>query len=479
MNRYDVLIIGAGAAGIAAALEAARAGAEVLVVDSAEQPGGTAATSGGGVFIAGSSFQAQHGIHDSPEQAIEDWLAWGGPDVDEEWARRYVESSAGAVFGWLSELGVRWSHLQHHEGNRAPRWHAPAGGGLAVMQALIRAANAEAHIAWQLGTRVAELAMAGGAVTGVHAEGPAGPIELTGRAVVLATGGFNNDLALVRRYAPALVARGRVLLGGGAGARGDGHTMLERVGAQLLNLDALWIYPFATPDYLDPAGERGLVVRGLHGDLWVNAAGHRFHNEDLRGGATGAPALLRQQPPTCWSIIDARIAARYVVSDPRYRRGGETYRDRLETLLAESPFIARGATLAELADATGLDRAALSATVAEHNRRIALGEQHDSFGRALRGLQPLTEPPFFAIQFFPLARKNLGGVRTDLNGQVLAPTGRPISGLFAAGELAGMAGGRINGRAALEGTMLGPSLFSGRVAGRAAAGSTHTTPRSR
>ena len=101
---------------------------------------------------------------------------------------------------------------------------------------------------------------------------------------------------------------------------------------------------------------------------------------------------------------------------------------------------------------------------------IATGLETDpDFGRSLRGLEPLTEPPFYAIQFFPLARKNLGGVRTNLACQVLDRQDRPIPGLLAAGEVASMAGGRINGRAALEGTMFGPSLFSGRVAGRSMA----------
>ena len=88
------------------------------------------------------------------------------------------------------------------------------------------------------------------------------------------------------------------------------------------------------------------------------------------------------------------------------------------------------------------------------------------FGRPLAGLKPIDEPPYYAIQFFAVARKSLGGVRTDDDCQVVRTSGEPVLGLFAAGEVAGMAGGHINGHAALEGTMLGPSLFSGRVSGR-------------
>jgi predicted oxidoreductase len=468
--QADVAIVGAGGAGIAAALEAAGRGARVVILDPAAEAGGTARGAGGGTFIAGSPLQERLGIRDSPDRALEDWLAWGGDTVDVEWARRYVEASTADLYGWPATLGVEWVRVDWHEGNRVSRWHAPRDGGLGVIRALERAARAEPRIAWCFGTRATDLVAAGGRVVGVLAEGPGGPVECRAGAVLVASGGFSNNLEMVQRHAAHLPPGSRILLGGGEGARGDGHAILERVGAQFTNMDAVWMYPYATPDYRDGAGVRGLVCRGLEGDVWVNRQGHRFHNEDLRGGATGAPALLRQRPATCWCIIDARIAARFHVAHPRYRHGAAPLRDRLQQLLDESPFIARGDTLEALAAAAGLDGGALRETITTHNRMIVAGLESDpDFGRSLRGVDPLAEPPFYAIQFFPLARKNLGGVRTDLACQVLDRRDRPIPGLFAAGEVAGMAGGRINGRAALEGTMFGPSLFSGRVAGRSMA----------
>lgn len=468
--KADVVIVGAGGAGMAAAIEAAGRGARVVVLDPAAEAGGTARSAGGGTCIAGSPLQERLGIPDSPAQALEDWLAWGGETVDVEWARRYVEAGVSDLYVWLATLGVEWVRADWHEGNRVPRWHAPRDGGLGVIRALERAARAEPRIGWGFRTRVTDLVAAGGRVAGVLAQGPEGPVEYRAGAVLIASGGFNNNLEMVRRHAATLPPGGRILLGGGEGARGDGHAILERIGAQFVNLDAVWMYPYATPDYQDPAGVRGLVCRGLEGDVWVNAQGQRFHNEDRRGGATGAVALLRQRPATCWSIIDARIAARYTVAHPRYRNGTTPLRDRLQQLLDESPFIARGNTLEALAAAAGLAGGALRETIVAHNRMLATRLEADpDFGRSLRGLDPLTEPPFYAIQFFPLARKNLGGARTTLTCQVLDGQDRPIPGLFAAGEVAGMAGGRINGRAALEGTMFGPSLFSGRVAGRSMA----------
>lgn len=466
--KVDVLVIGAGGAGVSAATVAAERGARVVVVDAADAVGGTARTAGGGTSFAGSPLQEREGIEDSPDIALEDWVAWGGDTVDVDWAQRFLARGVEELYTRLAALGVTWSYVKIQEGNRVPRWHSPKGGGLGVMRALEREARRHSAIEWRLGTRVTGLVVEGGRVVGATAQGPSGPEEFAASAVVVASGGFANDLAMVREHATGASAADRILLGGGVGARGEGHRALAAVGAQFVNMDAIWMYAYATPDFEDPNGRRGLAVRGLDGDVWVNRAGQRFHNEALRGGGSGTPALLAQRPATCWSIIDSAIAARMGVADPRYRHGTTADRDRVWYLLDSSPFVAKGDSLEEVAGKAGIDGAALGKTIAEHNSQVAAGLERDpDHGRPLAGLPTLEHPPYYAIQFFPLARKNLGGVHTDLDCQVLDADGRAIPGLFAAGEVAGMAGGSINGKRALEGTMFGPSIFSGRVAGRA------------
>lgn len=463
----DVAIIGAGGAGLAAAIEVARQGARVAVIDASDEAGGTARTAGGGTCIAGSPLQRELSVADSPEVALEDWLAWGGPDVDEEWARRYLEASVPELYEGLGRLGVEWIGLRPNEGNRVPRWHEPKGGGRAVTLALEEQARRLASITWHLRTRALELTRAAGRVTGVVVDGQHGLQEIAASSVLVATGGFTNNLTMVRENATAARQAERVLLGGGRGAIGGGHALLAAIGARFVNLDAVWMYPYGTPDPHDTGGERGLVVRGVDGDVWVNADGVRFHDESRRGGATGTVALLAQPEASCWSIIDARIAANVVIADPRYRHGGTPIRDRVQELLDTSPFIARADRPEELARHAGIDPKGLKGVLDGFNGRIRAGEATEpEHGRSLEGLRELTEPPFYAIRFFPLARKNLGGARTDLACRVLDHAAHPIPGLFAAGEVAGMAGGRINGRAALEGTMFGPSCFSGMVAGR-------------
>ena len=139
-------------------------------------------------------------------------------------------------------------------------------------------------------------------------------------------------------------------------------------------------------------------------------------------------------------------------------------------LLEVSPYVKRGSTLEALAQDMDVTVETLKDTIDRYNSHIDSGLEKDpDFGRPMAGRQKIEQAPFYALNYGPLARKNFGGVKTDLRCQVVDKSYRVIEGLFAAGELAGMAGGHINGKAGLEGTMLGPALFSGRVAGAWAA----------
>jgi predicted oxidoreductase len=154
------------------------------------------------------------------------------------------------------------------------------------------------------------------------------------------------------------------------------------------------------------------------------------------------------------------------IADPYYRDGDNVVRAKVVELLDNSPFIRKAETLAELAEKMKVDVPAFLATIERYNKacqeRLAVEPE---FGKPLKASKAFDTPPYYAVQIFPLARKNFGGVKTDLECRVLDKHFEPIAGLYAAGEVAGMAGGHINGRAGLEGTMLGPSIFSGRVAG--------------
>lgn len=479
----DLVILGAGAAGAMAALSAHEQGASFVGLDQLPQFGGTAIVSGGGMQVAGSPMQAEQGIVDSPDQGFHD-LVDGNLEADPAWARFYYDHAVKELFEWLRGHELEYASISINEGDSVPRRHVPKGGGLGLMTRLREIHEEQGLLQkWHFEMTARDLLWEDGRVAGILAEDRTGEAhEFRGKVTIAATGGMAGSLPMVLKYSQKLRSAGKVLAGGGVGALGTGHEILLKHGAQLTNIDNFVIYVFATPDYEDPKLERGLVVRGIDSCIWVNGQGQRFHNETLSGSVYGPPAVLAQTPPIYWAIVDHTMAGRIQVSDPRYRRGLEDIRERVWQLLEESPYIARGDTLAELARNAGIDPDGLEQTVAAWNGLLdsAGGVPTDpelpvaldvdpATGRPLKGVRPIVDPPFYALQFWPLARKNQGGIQTDLQCRVLDAHGQPIAGLYAAGELCGFAGGHISGTRSLEGIMIGGSLFSGRVAGAWAA----------
>jgi flavocytochrome c len=462
----DVAIVGAGAAGIAAGLEAREAGARAIAFEKAAKPGGAAIISGGGCCIVGSPLQKQHGIDDTPDLAFSDWISWGGPSADEVWARYYIEHTLHDLYHWAERFGVKWVDLKFQEGNSVLRWTRSERNGLGLMTRLADGFIGKGgEIVPEI--EITRLTRDNSRVTGVEGRHTATgePVSVHSTAVVVTTGGFNSNLDMVLEHNPAL-KNDRILEGSGRGSTGTGHNFIRDVGGYFTHMDHIWFYVYATPDYRDPAQRRGLVFRLVPGYIWVNQQGRRFHNEAMSGGNSATPALMAQSPRHAWAIMDTPMSATMEVADPYYRDGDKTVRAKVNELLDTSPFIRKADTLADLAARMEVDASTFLATVERYNAACTQGlETEPEFGKPLKGSKAFDTPPYYAVQIFPLARKNFGGVKTDLRCRVLDRHFEPIEGLYAAGEIAGMAGGHINGRAALEGTMLGPSLFSGRVAG--------------
>jgi len=468
--QTDVAIIGGGGAGIPAAIEVARAGGKAIVLEQAAECGGTAAISGGGCCIVGTPLQKSLGIEDTPDMAFEDWVKWGGGAADEVCARFYLEHTLHDLYHWAESCGAKWVDMKFQEGNRAQRWHRPDNNGLGLMTALIKTVQSLPNITIMTSTNAEKLIVENDRVAGVTAKRNSDTIEIRSKNVVVATGGFNSNLDMVLENRPEF-KKFKVMEGSGLGAKGTGHKMIKELGGYFTHMEHIWFYVYATPDYRDPQQRRGLVFRQVPGYLWFNQQGRRFHNESMTGGASATPALLAQNPPHAWAIADAPMLAKIDVADPYYRRGDVIDRAKVQELLENSPYIKQGNTLEELGEKSGVeDVKNFVAEIAEYNKCFDAGlDKEPKFGKSLQGSKKFDTPPYYAVQIFPLARKNFGGVKTDLHCRVLNKYFEPIPGLYAAGEVAGMAGGHINGKAGLEGTMLGPSVFSGRVAGAWAA----------
>jgi isopentenyl diphosphate isomerase/L-lactate dehydrogenase-like FMN-dependent dehydrogenase/predicted oxidoreductase len=471
-RELDVLIVGSGVAGLAAAYEAASRGARCLVLEREDEVGGASVMSGAACCLVDTPLQRAAGIADSVDLAQADWAAMGGETADLRWAKRYLTASRPEVHDWLEALGIEWDSVAQPEGNSVPRWHLPRGWGRRIVEVLTNHLD-RLGVPVMTGQRVERLLVDGDRVVGVEVSAvDSGAVDrnVFAGAVVLATGGFVADLDQVLEHAPHLRPLPRLLEGGAPTATGSGHAMLRDIGATFRHLENVWVYPTGTPDPQDPKGRRGLGLRGVTTELWLNKDGRRFHDESLRGGNAGTNALLAQPDSTCWCVFSAGELGNVLLIDNEYYgtpAGPDP--EGMRKFWAESHYVWRADDAAGLASAIGLPVESVVSSINEFNAAIRECRATDpTTGRTMSGLAEVAGP-LVAVQLFPMAQKNFGGVATDEDCAVVTGAGSRIDALYAAGEVAGMAGGSINGKAALEGTMFGPCVWSGRLAGTTAA----------
>ncbi len=257
----------------------------------------------------------------------------------------------------------------------------------------------------------------------------------------------------------------RLLAGSGRNSVGLGHRMAQNVGGQLVKMDHQWNYFTGIPDPRRPESNHGLSAANMYGIL-VNPDGKRFAS--LHNWAKEVmPLMLRQKRVTVWFVFDEAAKPHFTIS-------GSDWADfkKVDRLVISNPDLVKSAaTIEELAVKSGLPAANLRATIDRYNELVELGRDEDfnRFGPDRTEYNntaspKLITPPYYAMQAWPLTRKSMGGVAIDRRCRVLDRTQQPIPGLYAVGELTGLAG--INGKAALEGTFLGPCIVTGRVAAR-------------
>ena len=466
-TRPHVIVVGAGISGLTTALELGRGGAEVTVVDMSSVFGGHAVMSQGGVSVIETPLQRESGIEDNSDMAYGDFLKWG-EDADPEWVRYYVDHSRTEIYDWLLELGVRFESVLTAPGNSVDRFHQPAGRGIGLVTPIYEACLEQESIRFIWNAQATKLLEHDGRVAGIEVRRLRDSSEetLKADAVVLATGGFQSNLDMVREFWPQDVTfPERILAGSGRNSIGLGHRLAQAVGGDLVKMDHQWNYFTGIPDPRKPGSKWGLSAANMYGIL-VNPDGKRFAS--LHNWAKEVmPPMLRQDRVTVWFIFDEATREKFVVS-------GTEWADfnKVERLILDNPDLVKKAdTIEELASKSGLPPENLKATLMRYNELVDGGRDLDfiRFGPDRteynnRASPKLNSPPYYAMQAWPLTRKSMGGVAIDLGCQVLDKQKNPIPGLFAVGELTGLAG--INGKAALEGTFLGPCIVTGRVAAR-------------
>jgi succinate dehydrogenase/fumarate reductase flavoprotein subunit len=448
----DVVVVGAGPAGLAAAVAAADGGASVTVLEALGEIGGNALWSTG--YLAFCDTDAQHslGIEDDVESFVSDAAAEVarqreryGIVWDEALTRLFAARSA-ATYEFLRRHGVTFERF-------IPRPEQHTIDRMLVLsetrslQRAFAAALAERDVEIVLDTRARRLLQSNGRVNGVVIEGAAGTGRvLATRGVVLATGGYQAGIELRRRYQPEHLAVTPYL--GVSTCRGDGHRMGERIGGDLLNMTM--IQPLV------------IVASALVEDsIAVNSAGRRFHDE--AGPYDDRVAALLDQPE--------RLA--YYVFD---RRTADT-KGHLVDQMPEPPIVAK--SFYSLAEAIGCPVGELERTVAEWNESITADAPiDDKFGRVVlpADRRGIVEPPFAACRMVLGVNFPAGGFRTTNEMAVVDVDGVPIPGLWAAGDTVG----GVNPCLGLGGIHISSALTLGFVAGSAAAadrvGSVHPLP---
>ncbi len=457
----EAIVIGAGLSGLSAAVEMGRGGVDVLLLDMNSVIGGHAIMAGG-FAIVDTPIQKKEGFEDSPDLAYADWMAWT-EDGNPEWTRYYAENSREMIYDWSAEMGAEFVRVQGGYENSVPRFHFTPRGALDTVLALYRTALSLPSVSFEWNEKVESLVVEEGSVTGVVTRNTRTDQVRTLHSphVILATGGFEGNLDRVLEYwRTDLPKPDRLLIGASIHADGNGHDLADEAGAELTWMNRHYIYTNGMVDPRDP--EQNLAITAGNGNaLWVNAQGQRFTNEDGLDKTILAD-LLDEDPTTYWAIFDESSR------DAFSMRGREWIRNPTDghTVLDNPEATHKAETLEELAAMTGLPDEVMMASVERFNALIDAGRDEDfaRFASVDEAPPKIEQAPFYAIQFFPMPRKSMGGVAIDMLARALNSAGEVVPGLYAVGELTGSVG--INGTHGMDGMFLGPALVTGRVAGR-------------
>lgn len=450
MSCYDVVVVGGGLAGHCAALAATEAGASCLLLEKESRTGGSTVLSGGFFAFANTPEQRSAGIEDSAEVLRSDLWEVSGRAADPTLLDAYVRHQT-ATGSWLRELGTTFLDPVLSSGQSRARSHRT--DPRVLIDRLGERARGAVEI--RTGCEVRRLVRSdSGEVTGclIAADGVEETIQA--KAVVLCTGGFVHDDALVENFAPHSDGALRI---GGAGNRGDGLRMGMDVGADLRDMGSVK-GTFGTHPQHTSTQSHSILLTFYVGAIIVNRAGRRFIDESRSYKDIG-DACLEQPERLGFQVFDQTVADASPAGVPLFDL--EEARDEGRLLWGDD--------LVDLGNRAGVDGHQLAATVARFNDAVA-DEMPDETGRdslcfGSGRLRPIAAPPFYLYPSTTALLATYCGLRINDRAQVLDVWGRPVRGLFAAGEVTG----GLHGRAYMTGSSLGKAAVFGRIAGSEAA----------
>ena len=488
----DVVIIGAGGAGMTAALTASDAGKSVLVLESQPAVGGNSVKSTGGMNAAKTAYQDANtfdeaaGIEKTLKSAEayadnaaitalaatvkEQWEAWqanpegyfdstelfaldtliGGKGLnDPELVNTLVSNSAAAI-DYLDSIGIHLNNVAAFGGASVKRIHRPVNDegktvsvGAYTVPLLEAACQGRDNLALLTDVTATKLLTnEAGAVIGVEAQGKTGnKVTVNAKAVILATGGFGANLDMVVQYKPDLAG---FMTTNAAGIQGQGILMATEIGAATVDMEQIQIHPTVQAD------TASLITEGLRGDgaILVNANGERFIDEVGTRDVVSA-AEIAQPDSFSWLVVDQKMVDASSVIQGYINRG----------------LMLQGDTYEALAGELGIPADAFAATMEKWNGYVA--EKNDpDFGRTSFA-QPLDTAPYYAVKVTAGIHHTMGGLKIDSQTHVLNTEGQIIPGLFAAGEVTG----GVHGGNRLGGNAVADFVVFGRIAGQEAADS--------
>ncbi len=458
-QETDVLVIGSGFAGLAAAIEAHSAGASVIVVEKMQAPGGNSSISDGGVAAAGTPMQRAADIVDSPDLMYADMVR-AGLGLNQPALVREVAERSAETFQWSTEyLGVAYlDRIDQFGGHSVPRCYTAEGvsGSTIVKRQLAKLRQLGVPIKLQTQFRKFVLDDSSRVIGVCVREGysfkdPAAGTDCSiraRRAVVLATGGFGADVVFRSAQDPRLT--GEIDTTNVAFATAEALIETLRVGAMPIHLSHIQLAPWTSPD------ERGFGDGPRFADYIVFQYGlvvspttsKRIVNE-MADRKTVADAILAVGHP-CIGIADERAVSQSGWSIERALRKG---------------VVRTFQTLKELSNFYGLDNDELSSTIARFNTCVERKADNEFGKPIIQNACPIQQPPYYAVRLWPKVHHTMGGVGIDVKARVLDLHGHPIQGLFAAGEVAG----GVHGACRLGSCAITDCLVFGRIAGRNAA----------